>query len=201
MDVRNAVRLAGRLACVGALMILIVPVLMLVRHCFVAVRVGVAVVMHPYSLDLDAHALLLRVLGLLREVKLERYQALLYSLHDVLEELEEEFGNEATGKIFKATEIRIDVGRRVKDDSFGFVARNYHDLSSIKGGKITESRRSPELGMRDFMLDFRELRRASNYDPSSPRKQYEEFDAQQKAETSTKPEQKALRSQRRSRVA
>jgi hypothetical protein len=112
MDVRNAVRLAGRLACVGALMILIVPVQMLVRHCFVAVRVGVAVVMHPYSLDLDAHALLLRVLGLLREVKLERYQALLYSLHDVLEELEEEFGNEATGKIFKATEIRID-GRRI----------------------------------------------------------------------------------------
>lgn len=150
------------------------------------------VALHPYQMDLDAHAACLRVLGLLREADIDRYQALLYSLNASLEDLEKEFGNQKTREIFEATEMSIGIGRDAKDGALSWVSREYLRLPATKAGKVVEEIRIPPaepgqlvhhgvLARRDFMLDFRELRRATNYEPRSPRQQYEEFDAEQKA--------------------
>jgi hypothetical protein len=140
------------------------------------------IVLNAYQLDLDAHAALLRVLGLLREADPERYHALIFSVHESLADLEREFGNERTRKVFDATEISIGIGRDVANDELGFVSREYPRLYDTAGGKLKEEVRirdeQAELPWRDFMLDFRELRRADHYSPPSPRRKYQEFDAE-----------------------
>jgi hypothetical protein len=143
------------------------------------------IVLNAYQMDLDAHAVLLRVLGLLREADQERYHALIFSVHESLADLEREFGNERTRKVFDATEISIGIGRDVADGELGFVSREYPRLFDTAGGKLVEDARDipgrpgqPVLPRRDFMLDFRELRRADHYSPPSPRRKYQEFDAE-----------------------
>jgi hypothetical protein len=162
------------------------------------------VLITPYQLDLDSHAAALRLLGLLREAKLEHYQALLFNLHTALEKLEEEYGNKATKEIFDATKISIGINREVSTNELGFVSREYRWIHSTKGGKVTEEVRiegqQGGLPRRDFMLDFRELRRADHYSPPSPRREYEEHDAEIKRQQQSSI-QTPLRSRARKKAA
>jgi hypothetical protein len=59
--------------------------------------------------DLDAHALCLKVIGLLHEVPIAAYSSLLLDLHDNLERLREAYHIDGAQQVFQGTTLRYDV--------------------------------------------------------------------------------------------